>query len=318
MSVKMFVSYSSENLRFVEKIELLISRKFRNKIEPVLSVHHKEIGADIPDKIIGYIEECGWFLVLLTRQSISNPTVIHELGYANALFKAGIIGRIIPIVERVKDNSGKWVTIDTGVFFNRNVESAKYIEGEDKWDECINDIAEYLTNAYETERQPNDEVHADRAKRLSDHGYNWESAERYKQAAADLGRKGEIYKGIEIYRQAIEQYKISEYYWEAASQYANIAKILEKSHKLHDAAIEYLNRGDVLINRVEDYAWETGKSYEKAGKLFKKVGDLMNAKLSIQKAIKIFEENKDYPESEKLKKLLEDWGIDKETIISRD
>ena len=84
MSIKMFVSYASENLRFVEKIELLLSRKFRNKIEPVLSVYHKEIGADIPDKIIGHIEECSWFLVLLTRQSISNPTVIHELGYANA------------------------------------------------------------------------------------------------------------------------------------------------------------------------------------------------------------------------------------------
>ena len=152
----------------------------------------------------------------------------------------------------------------------------------------------------------------DRAKRLSGHGSNWESAERYKQAAADLIRHGEINKGIEIYHKAIKQYKAAEYYWEAASQYANITEILEKSDNLRDAAIEYLNRGDVLITRVEDYAWEIAKSYEKAGKLFKKVGDLMNAKLSIQKAIKIFEKNEDYTESEKLKKLLDDWGIEKE------
>ena len=124
VAIKMFISCSSEDNRFVDRIELLLARKFRNKIEPVISAQQKKIGVSIPQKIIGNIEECKWFLALLTRNSISNPTVMHELGYANALFKARSITRIIPIVERIRDDSGKYVPIDAGVFFDRNIESA--------------------------------------------------------------------------------------------------------------------------------------------------------------------------------------------------
>ena len=35
MRIKMFISYSSRDEEFVKEIELLIARKFRDKIEPV-------------------------------------------------------------------------------------------------------------------------------------------------------------------------------------------------------------------------------------------------------------------------------------------
>jgi len=136
MVIKMFISYSSEDIKFVKEIQLLVYTKFRDKIEPVISAQQKAIGVDIPEKIVGHIEECEWFLVLLTYHSISNPTVMHELGYAYGLFKAGKI-RILPIVERIKDNAGKYVPIDVGIFFPKSIESAEYIDEEDKWDRCI-------------------------------------------------------------------------------------------------------------------------------------------------------------------------------------
>ena len=304
----MFISYSSKaskDIKFVERIELLLARKFKNKIDPVISAHQKEIGRYIPEKIIGNIEECKWFLVLLTRNSISNPTVMHELGYANALFRSRWLTRIIPIVERIKDDSGKYVPIDTGVFFDRNIESAKYIAEEDKWDECINDVAEYLSNAYEKEIKPNHEVLEERAKQLSEYGYNWEAAQNYKEAGRDLINRGEIEKGIDKYRKAAQQFAKSEYYWEAAQQYNTIASILERSHKINEAANEYKNRGDVLSENTVEYTWESAKAYEKAGGLYEKTGELSTAISCYRRAIELFDMNGNDFEANNVRKRLQ-------------
>ena len=304
MAIKMFISYSSDDIRFVEKLELLLARKFKNKIEPVLSAQQKEIGGDIPKKILGHIEECKWFSGLLTRNSIINPTVTHELGYANALLKSGIITRIIPIVERVKDTSGKYVPIDTGVFFDRNIESAKYIAEEDKWDECISDLSEYLDRAYEKELKPEHEVLEEQAKQLSEHGYDWEAAEKLKESGRALINQIKIKEGIDNYHKSIELYVKSEHYWEAAQQYNTIAKILEKSYEPHEAANEYRLKGDLLSENEDEYTWEAAQSFVKAGGLYEKVGNLDNARFCYLKAIKLFEANGDDSEADKIRKRL--------------
>ena len=304
MAIKMFISYSSDDIRFVEKLELLLARKFKNKIDPVISAHQKEIGRDISKKIIGNIEECKWFLTLLTRNSISNPTVMHELGYANALLKPMIITRIIPVVERIKNDSGKYVPIDTGVFFDRNIESAKYIAEEDKWDECINDIEEYLRNAYENEMKPEHEVLEDKARRQSEYGYNWEAAEKYKEAGRALTKSGEIEKAIDNYREAAQQYVKAEYHWEAAQQYNTIARILEKSYEPHEAANEYRLKGDLLSENEDEYTWEAAQSFVKAGRLYEKVSDLPAAKSCYEKAVELFDANGNDFEADEIRKRL--------------
>lgn len=301
----MFISYSSKDIRFVDRIELILARKFKNKIDPVISAHQKEIGRDISEKIIGNIEECKWLLVLLTRNSISNPTVMHELGYANALFRSRRLTRIIPIVEKIKDDSGKYVPIDTGVFFDRNIESAKYIDEENKWDECINDVVEYLNNAYVKQIKPNHEVLEESAKQLLEYGYNWEAAENYKEVGRDLINQGEIEKGIDNYRKAGQQYVKSEYYWEAAQQYNTIASVLEMSHKIHEAANEYKNRGDVLSQNTIEYTWEAAQSYGKAGGLYEKTDDLSAAISCYRRAIELFGMNGNDFEANNVRKRLQ-------------
>lgn len=303
MAINMFISYSSKDIGFVEKIELLLARKYKQKIDPVISTQQKKIGADIPQKIIGNIEECKWFLAFLTRNSISNPTVMHELGYANALFKSGIITCIIPVVERIRDDTGKYVTIDTGVFFDRSIESAKYVAEEPKWEECINDIAEYLGNAYENEMKPEHKKLEEQANRLSEHGYYWEAAEKNRMAGRDLMNHGEIGEGIDRYRMARKQYAEAEYYWEAAQQYGTIARTFEKSDRPLEAASEYKNRGEVLSD-MEEYAWEAATSYEKAGRLFVKGNNLDSARSCYKKAMKIFDQNENEFEAGEIRKRL--------------
>lgn len=144
MPVKMFISYSTKDLRFVEKIELLLLKKFRNKINYVISAADKEIGKRIPVKILKHIDECEWFMILLTQNSVPNPTVIFEFGHASTLYRQGKIHLLIPIVERIKNKNGNYVFINTGVFIDQNVESAKYFAEEEKWEGCIRDLEDYL------------------------------------------------------------------------------------------------------------------------------------------------------------------------------
>lgn len=303
MTIKMFISHSSSDIIFVERINQLLKTRFKNKIEAVISAQRKEIGTDIPKKIIDNIEECSWFLVLLTRSSITNPTVMHELGYANALLKPGIITRIIPIVERIREGSGKDVPIDTGVFFDRNIESAKYVADEAKWNKCISEIAEYLNNIYTKEMKPSFEVLEERAEQLSKYGYYWEAAEKNRTAAKELIMQGEIQKGIDNYRKAIESYIVAESNWEAAAQHSTIAKLLEKSGKYVEAAKEYRNRGD-LLSEMEEYTWEAAKAFEKAGILYTKEHDLTNARIGYDKAILMFEQNDNDFEADSVRKRL--------------
>ena len=303
MAIKIFISYSSKDIRFVEKIELLLARKFKNKIDTVISAQQKEIGRDISEKIIGNIVECKWFLALLTRNSTSNPTVMHELGYANAFFKSRLITQIIPVVERMKDDSGKYIPIDTGVFFDRNIESAKYIAEEDKWDECINDIAEYLGKVYEKEMKPEHEVLVERAEHLSQFGHNWEAAENYKEAGILLTNQAESEKRIDNYRKAAQQYTKSQYYWEAAEQHNTIGEILEKSGKASEAADEYKNRGDLLGDRRETI-WEAANSYVQAGELYEKVGNLPAARYCYERAVELFNAGSNDFEADELRKRL--------------
>ena len=303
MAIKMFVSHSTKDKEFMNRLELLLLHKFKGKIDPVVSAYHKDLGTDISSKIVGHIEECKWFLVLLTRNSIVNPTVMYEVGYASAAFRFGIISCILPVVERVRSASRKYVPIDTGVFFGKNVESAMYIAEEQKWDDCINDITDYLNNAFEKDSRPDYEKLEDRGNQLSKLGYNWEAAGEYTKAARDLVDKGETEEAIHDYREAVRLYKESEYCWEASQLFSGMAEILEKSFEIHKAADVYREKAELLS---KEYGWEAAKSYEEAGKLYKKVGDADSAKSSLIDALGLFRKEGSDQESNNIQKQIDD------------
>ena len=78
-----------------------------------------------------------------------------------------------------------------------------------------------------------------------------------------------------------------EYYWEASEQHVKVAKILEKSYRLREAAREYEEKGK-LLDEKEEYLWEAATAYDKAGGLYEKVDDLANAKGCYTKAMELF------------------------------
>ncbi len=301
----MFISYSTKDIGFVDKIKLLLYEKFPKKIKYVISTEQKEIGKDIPGKIIGQIEDCEWFLILLTRNSVSNPTVISEFGYAKALYNIGKLKRIIPIVERYKDEKGTIKLIDTGVFIDRNIESAKYFFYRERWEDCIRELEIYLERAYEEYKKPEFKKLELEGKRLSNSEYFWEAAEHYKKAAKILEKKEKWNEAINLYKKAAENYgKGEEYLWEASRQYLRIAQIYKSLGDIKQAAVHYLTQGEALSTEMDSYAWEAAKSYEVAGKLYKKIGKINNAKSAFRKAIEAYEEDENFFESGKIKRIL--------------
>ena len=299
----MFISYSSKDEDFVKEIELLLARKFRDTIEPIISAQRKVINVEIGEKIYRSIKECKWFLVLLTKNSIKNPTVIHELGYASALYEKGIIHQIIPIVERVQLKKGRMKQIDTGVFIHPSIESAKYLTKKEKWEECILDIAEYLKRALKIEKKPTTDSLEERAEALKISGLNWEAAEALKNAGRRHSKSGNIANAIKDFEEAAKLYKEADYIWESAQAHLSIAKLLEKKANLREAAIQYRKRGDILTE-TPDYNWEAANSYEKAGDLNRKEGNNRAAAECYTKAIKNYSEGENDAEAKRVKNRL--------------
>lgn len=299
----MFISYSSKDEDFVKEIELLLARKFRDKIEPVISAQRKVINVGIGEKIYRDINESHWFMGLLTKNSIKNPTVMHELGYASALYEKGIIHQIIPIVERVQLKKDKIKQIDTGVFIHPSIESAKYFAKQERWKECILDIAEYLRRALKLEQRPTTDSLEERAEALKRSGLSWEAAEALKNAGQMHSKSGNIEKTIKDLAGAAKLYKDADYIWESAQAHLHIAKLLEKKANLKEAALEYRKRGDTL-SETPDYNWEAASSYEKAGDLNRKEGNNKNAAGCYSKAIKNYSEGENDSEVKRVKNKL--------------
>ena len=301
----MFISYSTNDIRFIEKIELMLLKNFRNKIKYIISAADKEIGKRIPVKIIEHIEECEWFMILLTKNSVKNPTVIYEFSHASTLFRQGRINLLIPIVERIKDKKGKDIFINTGVFIDQNVESAKYFTDEEKWDECIRELEDYLNKAYDEYKKPKYIKLGIEAVRLAGSGYNWEAAEHFKKAARILEKDGKYKEAIEYYTNSSKQYeKGEEYPWESSRQYKYIAQIYKKLGDIIKAALYYEKRGGILSKEMDDYSWEAAKSFEEAGKLYWKNNELEKVKTAFKRALDIYEEEENDIESEKIKNIL--------------
>jgi len=303
MRIKMFISYSSKDEDFVKEIELLLARKFRDTIEPVISAQRKVINIELGEKIYRDIKECQWFMVLLTKNSIKNPTVIHELGYASALYEKGIIHQIIPIVERIQLKKGKMKQINTGVFIHPSIESANYFAKKEKWKECILNIAEYLKRALKVEQKPTTDSLEERAEALKRTGLNWEAAEALKNAGRRHSKSGNIEKAIKDFTEAAKLYKDADYIWESAQAHLIIAKLLEKKVNLREAALEYRKRGDTL-SETPDYNWEAANSYEKAGDLNRKEGKNREAAKCYTKAIKNYSEGENDTETKRVKNKL--------------
>ncbi len=307
MRIKMFISYSSKDEEFVKDIELQISRKFRDLIEPVISTQRKVIDIDLGEKIYKDIKESRWFMVLLTKNSIVNPTVIHEFGYACALRDFGLITKIIPIVERTQPKKGKMKPIDTGVFIHPSIETAKYISIKEKWGECILNITEYLQRAIEVESKPNTDFLEERAEELRMIGLHWEAAEALREAGERHGDFGNVNKAIEDFENAAKTYEKAGYIWESAQSHLKMAKLYEEIGNIGKTAFEYNTRGSVLTE-APDYNWEAANSYEKAGDLYSNETIFKKAVQSYKSALKIFKEGENDIEANKVKRKINQLG----------
>lgn len=303
MTIKMFVSHSSKDEEFIKEIELLLARKFRDKIKPVISSQRKDINVELGKKISSNIKECQWFMVLLTRNSISNPTVIHELGYASALHDGGRISTIIPVVERLSSKQGKMIQIDTGVFIHPSIESAKYIAEEESWGECILDISEYLQEALKTELKPRTDILEERALALVASGLQWEAAEALREAGKRHSNFGNLDKAIIDFSKAADLYEDADYIWESGQLHLNMARLLGKTGDMESAADEYKKRAEILI-KTPDYNWEAANSWEKAGDLYQKKSNLKETQDCYLQAIEIFKEGENEIEMDRVKKRL--------------
>lgn len=303
MTYKMFISYATEDKKFVDQIELLLAREFSKHIEPVISAHRRRIGEDVGRKVLGHIDECDWFLVLLTKKSVRNPTVTNELGYATYAYKAGRIKRIIPVVERVRKRTGKQAPIDTGIFVTPFVESAPYFSEEEHWQDSINDIERYLRRVVEEESKPTAELLESRSESLSQSGYAWEAAETLRSAADEYTKSGRRSEAIDAHQKAADLYRKANYVWEAAQSHVTIAKLLEKEDKVEAAAGEYEERARLLADEVE-YGWEMANSYERAGDGYRDVGNSRKARSCYEKAIAVFKQGNNEPEARRVAKKL--------------
>lgn len=299
MTYKMFISYSTEDKKFVDQIELLLSREFSKYIEPVISAHRRRIGEDVGQKVLGHIDECELFLALLTKKSVLNPTVTNELGYATYAFRAGRIKRIIPIVERVKKRTGKEAPIDTGIFITPFIESAPYFSEEERWNDSINEIERYLRKVIEEESKPTAELLESRSESLDQSGYAWEAAETIRSAADEYAKSGRISDAIQAHLKAVDLYTKANYIWEAAQSHVTAAKLLEKQDKAESAAEGYEKRGNLLVDEVE-YGWEAANSYERAGDRYRECGNTRKAQTCYEKAIAIYKQEENDHEANRV------------------
>ncbi len=304
MAEKMFISYSTKDIEFIRAIEDLIATKYLGKITPVVSADEKMPGSAISDKIIGHIQDCRIFLILITENSKTNPTVMNELGFANALYYMGSIDVIIPIIERYYDSEGKDIFIDTGAFFNKNIDSAFYYPDKDKWKECLQNIDSYIYNAFQHITKPEFQQLIEKASRLSYTGNNWEAGENYRIAADSLFKVSKFDEAIDAIKKSINEYRKNESFWEAHVQYSKLAKHCEKVNNYHEAIAYYISRGELLENHKEDYSWELAKSYENAGRLYKKIKDTKNSVKYYNKAKDIYKEDGYNDESDRIEEIL--------------
>ncbi|MBL7952062.1 MAG: toll/interleukin-1 receptor domain-containing protein [Flavobacteriales bacterium] len=92
MSKKVFISYSNDDKNKMRSLEKRL--KSGGVLTPIIIADDRKPSVLLSDKVKRGIEECDYFVPILTKRSIINQWVNQEIGYATALKRS-----IVPLVE---------------------------------------------------------------------------------------------------------------------------------------------------------------------------------------------------------------------------
>lgn len=250
MALKMFISYATEDGKFVRELNDALRRELP-EIEPIIVEYIKDAGEEFQKQVSNHLDECTWFLALLTENSIGNQWVNQEIGYANALKRRDLIKRFIPVVEKGLEIKG---------FIHHDMESVRIMRKNLGGN--IASVIEYLKSAREKDQEPETSVLREAAQVLERDGLFYESRERWRRAGTLYLEQGSIEEAIEALSQAVELSTKGGWHWEAAEDSQQIANIFSNRDE-HDKAVRMLKQA-ADIYRAGDYAWEAAQTYEKA------------------------------------------------------
>ena len=259
VSVKMFVSFASEDIEFIELLASEIQEKFPD-IEPQIIEHKKDAGIDFQKQVFTRLESCNWFFVLLTEKSITNQWVNQELGFAFSLYRRGDIKKIIPIVER-KSIKRRYEIINLKGFIHKEVESAVFIR--ENIQESIQNVIEYLKVCLKEAKKPETQILKDEAKKFKEDGLLYEAGTTLQRAATILIKENNPKEATGLLKEAIEILKKGLYNWETAEAKAQLAEIHINESKYKEALVEIEESANLYSESRND--WEAAEALERGG-----------------------------------------------------
>jgi hypothetical protein len=116
MKRKIFISYSDYDKHKMRQLEKIINSE--KELEPIIIADRKRALKYLPEKVKQGINECNYFVPIMTRHSINTQWINQEIGFAEASKNC----KIIPIVELQIIN-------DLKGFINKNADLPFCFEG---------------------------------------------------------------------------------------------------------------------------------------------------------------------------------------------
>lgn len=262
MSMKLFISYCSEDLPFVDRLVSAIQQRLPD-VEPLVVAYQKEPGAEFQDKVCSLMDKCKLFLTLLTRNSMHNQWVNQEIGYAQALHRRGIIQTIIPVVQRLYDETHTLQLLSLDGFIHKDTESAVYVEGE--WDTSINSVIEYLGKVLEKGKIPESARLEQVVRILESDGSPWEARDNLQKLYVIYMGQQKWDDAIRVMTRSVELVDNGGWHWEAALDEGKLADLYIRLDQTGNAINAWRSRSDYYENSGNP--WEAAQNMEKASKL---------------------------------------------------
>lgn len=297
MTLKLFISYCSDDLPFVDRLVAAI-RQSTVDIEPVVVAYEKEAGAEFQDKVCKRMDECKLFLTLLTRNSIQNQWVNQEIGYAQALHRRGIIQTIIPVVERTYDESHTLHLVSLSGFIHRDIESALYIE--DEWDRSIGSVIEYIGKVLERDKIPEPARLEQVARVLEGDGYFWEARGNLQKLCDTYIEQQKFEDAIRAVNKSVQLLDKGGWHWEAALDMGKLADLYTKLDQTDKAISAWRTQSDYFEKSKNP--WEAAQTLEDASRLLLQRNLTNVATDFLNKAANLYSENEYEAEARRCRK----------------
>lgn len=257
-SLKLFISHSSEDDDFIDKLIKILKPKMPF-IEPVLAARQKTLTEAFGDKVMKLINKSDAVLVLFTESGIRNQWVNQEVGFAVALHKP-----IVTVVERKFDSKGKGTPIETQGFITAQHDSASY-EPRDE-NKSIEEIITYVKKAYNEIKATTAEALEIQAASLKSRELYWEAYQKLNEAAKIYLEKKDFAKAIRSVKKGIENLQTGdEWLWEVAQSNVRLGRILNESGaEAYQIIGAYENAANAFLQGDIQYPYEAGEILEKA------------------------------------------------------